>query len=44
LIIQFKWGDPLDKTEKLGKNQGPISQQVWHDKDRFLLKGPERQT
>jgi hypothetical protein len=22
---------------------GPMSQQVWHDKDPSLLKGPERQ-
>ena len=25
------------------KNRGPMSQQVWHDKDPSLLKGPERQ-
>jgi hypothetical protein len=24
------------------KNRGPMSQQVWHDKDPSLLKGPER--
>jgi hypothetical protein len=24
------------------KNRGPVSQQVWHDKDPSLLKGPER--
>jgi hypothetical protein len=24
------------------KNRGPVSQQVWHDKDSSLLKGPER--
>jgi hypothetical protein len=24
------------------KNGGPVSQQVWHDKDPSLLKGPER--
>jgi hypothetical protein len=23
-------------------NRGPLSQYVWHDKDPFLLKGPER--
>jgi hypothetical protein len=23
------------------KNRGPVSQQVWHDKDPSLLKGPE---
>jgi hypothetical protein len=23
------------------KNWGPVSQQVWHDKDPYLLKGPE---
>jgi hypothetical protein len=24
------------------KNQGPVSQQMWHDKDPSPLKGPER--
>jgi hypothetical protein len=24
------------------ENRGPVSQQVWHDKDPSLLKGPER--
>jgi hypothetical protein len=24
------------------KNRGPVPQQVWHDKDPSLLKGPER--
>jgi hypothetical protein len=24
------------------KNRGPVSQQVWHNKDPSLLKGPER--
>jgi hypothetical protein len=24
------------------KNQGPLLQQVWYDKDPSLLKGPER--
>jgi hypothetical protein len=24
------------------QNRGPVSQQVWHDKDPSLLKGPER--
>jgi hypothetical protein len=23
-------------------NRGPVSQQVWHDKDPSLLKGPEQ--
>ena len=26
------------------ENRGPVSQQVWHDKDPSLLKGPERQS
>jgi hypothetical protein len=26
------------------RNRGPLSQWVWHDKDPFLLKGPERRT
>jgi hypothetical protein len=35
-FIQFKsfWWDR--------KNRGPVSQQVWHDKDPSLLKGPKR--
>jgi hypothetical protein len=32
-------GGPLDET---GKNKA-VSQQVWHDKESSLLKGPERQ-
>jgi hypothetical protein len=24
------------------KNRGPVSQQVWHDKNPFLLKDPDR--
>jgi hypothetical protein len=25
----------------LFQNQGPVSQQAWHDKDPYMLKGPE---
>jgi hypothetical protein len=34
-----EWCVPSDETEK---NRGPVSQHVWHDKDPFLFKGPER--
>jgi hypothetical protein len=28
--------------ERDRENRGPVSQQVWHDKDPSLLKDPER--
>jgi hypothetical protein len=32
----------MDKKWMRQENQGPMSQQVWQDKDPSLLKGPER--
>jgi hypothetical protein len=33
----------LNGADETGKTEAPaMSQQVWHDKDPFLLKGPER--
>ena len=50
-LIGDPWGSGLEyiKGDCMGrsfgwdrKNRGPVSQQVWHDKDPSLLKGPER--
>jgi hypothetical protein len=38
----IKWGSSSDE---IGKTEAPCHlQQVWYDKDSFLLKGPERRT
>jgi hypothetical protein len=39
--FSFLFSDELLYALK-AKNRGPVSQQVWHDKDPSLLKGPER--
>ena len=38
---RLTWGGPLDETAKTARDI--ILQQVWHNKDPSLLKGPKRQ-